>query len=91
MNLTIQKSLNNQKSMTQSALINLHPDENTQWLRDYPFAINFDRYVGSCNTLDVLSNRVCVPTETENLNLLFLNMITGINESKTLTKHISCK
>ena len=25
------------------------------------------------------------------LTYFFLNMITGINESKTLTKHISCK
>ena len=30
-------------------------------------------------------------TKTEDLNLRVLNMIAGINESKTLTKHISCK
>ena len=29
--------------------------------------------------------------ETEDLNLSIFNMITGINESKTLTKHISCE
>ena len=29
--------------------------------------------------------------KTEDLNLSALNMNTGINESKTLTKHISCK
>ena len=34
---------------------------------------------------------MCVPNETEDLNLHVFNMITGINESKTLTKHISCK
>ena len=38
-----------------------------------------------------LSNKVCVPNKTEDLNLSIFNMITGINESKTLTKHISCK
>ena len=27
----------------------------------------------------------------EHLNLSIFNMITGINESKILTKHISCK
>ena len=38
-----------------------------------------------------MSNKVCVPNKTEDLNLSMFNMITGINESKTLTKHISCK
>ena len=72
--------------MTQSALINLHPDENTQWLRDYSFAINFDRYVGSCNTLDVLSNRVCVPTEIENFNLLFFKYDNRNKRIKNINK-----
>ena len=57
----------------------------------YPFVANVDRYVGSCNTLSVISNRVYVPNKTEDLNLHVFNMITGMNESKTLTKHISCK
>ena len=38
-----------------------------------------------------LSNKVCVTNKTEDLNLSVFNMITGINESKTLTKHISWK
>ena len=33
----------------------------------------------------------CIPSRTEYLNLSVFNMIIGINESKTLTKHISCK
>ena len=28
---------------------------------------------------------------TEDLNLITFNMITGINESKTLTEHFSCE
>ena len=34
---------------------------------------------------------MCVPNKIENLNLSVLNMITGVNELKTLRKHISCK
>ena len=41
--------------------------------------------------LNDLSNKVCIPNKTEDLNLSVFNMITGINESKTLTKHISCE
>ena len=50
-----------------------------------------DRCVGSCNTVNDSSNKVSVPNKTEDLNLSMLNMITRINESKKLTKHISCK
>ena len=31
------------------------------------------------------------PNKTEDLNLIVLQMIIGINESKTLTTYISCK
>ena len=32
-----------------------------------------------------------VPNKTKDLNLSIFNMIIGINESKSLTKHISCE
>ena len=50
--------------------------------------VKLDRCVGICNTLNDLSNKLCVANKTEDLNLSLLNIITGINESKTLTKHI---
>ena len=77
--------------MIQPTLINLHPNGHSQEFHDYPFAVKVDRYVGSCNTLNDLSNKACVPNKTEDLNLSVFKMITGINESKALTKHISCE
>ena len=47
--------------------------------------------MGSCNTLNDLSNRICIPSKTEDLNLSVFNIIIGINESKILRKHISCE
>ena len=84
-------SLSNQKCMTQPTLISLDTNDNSQEFHYYPFTVKLDRCVGSCNTLNDLSNKVCVPNKTEDLNLSVFNMITGINESKTLTKHISCE
>ena len=84
-------SLSNQKCMTQPTLINLHPNEYSQEFHYYPFAVKLDRCVGTCNALNDLSNKVCVPNRTEDLNLSMFNMITEINESKTLTKQISCE
>ena len=43
--------------------------------------------MGSCNTLNDVSSRVCFSNKTEDLNLIVFNMITGINESKKLKKH----
>ena len=64
-------SLNNQKHMIQPTLIDYHS-----------FAVKLDRCVGSCSTLNDLSNKVCVPNKTENLNLSVFNVITGINDQK---------
>ena len=84
-------SLSNQKCMSQPALINLHLNEYSQDLRYYPFEVNLDRCIGSYNTLDDLFGRACVPNEAEDLNFHVFNLIKGTNESRTLTKHISCK
>ena len=62
-NLNKCKSLNNQQYMIQPALINLFPNEYSQELHYYPFAVNLVRYVGSCNTLNELFNRVYVPNK----------------------------
>ena len=57
-NHTIFVSLNNQQSMTQPTLINIYPNEYSQGLRYYQFAINLGGCVGSCNTLNDISNKV---------------------------------
>ena len=41
--------------MIQPTLINLHPSEYRQ-----EFAVKLDRCIGSCNTLNDLSSKVCV-------------------------------
>ena len=82
--------LGNQKCEIQLNLINLQRNEYSQDLHYYPFAVKLDR-CGSCNTPNDLSNKVCAPNKTEDLNPSMFNMITGINESKTLTKHIPCE
>ena len=75
--------------MIQPTLINLYDNEYSQVFLYYSFLVKLDRCAGSCNTLNDLSNKLYVPIKTEDLNLSVFNMITEINESKTLTKHIS--
>ena len=68
--------LSNQKHIIQPTLINLHPNEYSQELYYYPFSVKLHRCVGSCNTLNDLSNKICVPNKTKDLNLSVFNMIT---------------
>ena len=56
---------------------------NTNTVSNYRFVVKLDRCVRSCNTLNNVSNKVCVPNKTDDLNLTVFNMIAGINESKT--------
>ena len=70
----------NQKCMIQGTLINLHKNKYSQEFHCYPFAVKLDRCTGSYYTLNELSNKVCVPNKTEDLNISVLDVITGINE-----------
>ena len=71
--------LNNQKCEVQPTLIDLHHSEYYQEFHYYPFSVKLDRSLGNCNTLNYLSNKVCVPNKTRFKRSLF-NMIIGINE-----------
>ena len=53
------------RNQTQPTFINLHPNEYSQELHYCTFAVKLDRCVGSCNTLNDLSNKVCVLNKTE--------------------------
>ena len=63
--LTIQNAYpyNNKQCMNQPNHINLHPNEYIEGLCYYQFAISLDRCMGSCNTLNDLSNKVYDPNK----------------------------
>ena len=84
-------SFGNHKCIIQPSLVNLHSNEYKEEFHYNQFAVKLDRCVRSCNSLNNLSNKVCIPNKTEDLNLSVLNMITGIDESKTLSKHTLCE
>ena len=57
----------------------------------YQFVVKLNRCIRTCNNLNDLSNELCVPNKTEDLNLSAFEMITRIKKTKMLTKHISCE
>ena len=58
-------SINNQCE-TQPTLINLHP---IKTVMNYTIIHPFEVKLGSCNTLNDLSNKLCVQHKTEDLNI----------------------
>ena len=47
--------------------------------------------MGGCNILNDLFDRIFVPHKTEVLRLNVFNMITAIDDSKTLAKNTTCE
>ena len=68
--------LSNWKCEIQSTLSNLQPNECSQEFHYHASAVNLDQCVGSCNTLNDLFNKVCVPNKKKDLNLSMFNIIT---------------
>ena len=77
--------LNNEPYITRPFLVDLNLVE----LKYYPFMINLDKCNGSCNVDDDLSAKMCVLNKPKSINAKVYNMITKINEFKTLIKNIS--
>ena len=77
--------------MIRLILIDVNSDEYKQGLHYYQFMANLEWCNGSCISTDDPSCRNCVPDKTENINVNVFNMITRINESKTLIKDMSCE
>ena len=73
--------------MIRSTFIDFNPVE----LNHYPFIISLNK----CNVVMLLktylqNTKICIPSETKDVDVTVFNMITKINEAKTLVKHISC-
>ena len=76
-------SLNNEPCMNKPTLIVL----NLIKLNCYTFMISLDKFNGSCNVLNGLSTKICVPNKTNERNVEIFNTISRINEAKPLATY----
>ena len=72
-------NLLNQSFLVTSTPVNLNPDS----VRYNLFMASLDRYDGSCNTLNDLSDRLCLLNKTQNLNVKRQNIKVEIYELKS--------
>ena len=75
--------LNDEPRMVRPFIIDMNPVE----LKYYPCRVSLNKCTGSCN---VLSPKICVPKETEDINVKAFNMIKHKDEAKAMTERISC-
>ena len=75
--------LNDESCMVRPATIDMNPVE----LKYYSFMINLNKCTGKCNDL---SQKICAPKETKDINVKAFNMIANKDEAKAVTEHISC-
>ena len=74
--------LNDEPCLVRPTLIDKNPAE----LKYYSFIISLNKCTESCN---ILSPKICVPNETEDINVKVFNMINR-DEVKAMTNNISC-
>ena len=78
---------NNQSCHARPTLVNINFNETLFYL----FAVNVNKYGGNCDTIVHPYARVCVPNKVKNMNVKLLYLMSGVNETKFLVRHESCK
>ena len=70
--------MNNQKCKIRSEIINVNTNEPMFYL--YSIAINKSR--GSCNTINDLYAKLCVPDTIKSINVKVFNLMSRTNETR---------
>ena len=84
-------SLSNKKCEIQPTLINLHPNEYSQEFHYYHFLVKLDSVLEVAILWMIYLIKYVFQKKPNDWDLIIFSMITGFNESKTLTNHISCQ
>ena len=57
----------------------------------YLYNVLVNKCSGSCNTLDDVMSRICVPNIIKNINIKVYNFLMRLNETRNVLWHGSCK
>ena len=70
--------MNNQACKVRSEIINFNRNEPVF----YPFSIKTNKCSGSCNNINDLYAKMCVPDVVKNLNVKVFNLMPRTNETR---------
>ena len=82
-------SVINQKCMPRRKILKVN--EGVGEALFYPYNVLVNKCSGSCNTLDDLNARLCVPNIIKNVNMKVYNFLMRLNETRNVLRHESCK
>ena len=80
-------SLSKHPCQARPTIVNINSDETLFFL----FTVSGKKCNESCNTIDDLYARVCLPNKVKNMNVTVFNLISGVNETRFLIRRESCK
>ena len=80
-------SVVNQKCMSRPKIINTNANEPVF----YPLSVKVHKCSGDCNTLNDLMAKLCVPDVVRDINIKVFNLLSQINETRTVVWHATCK
>ena len=80
-------SMNNQECKTRAHVINVNGDEPAF----FRFSIETSKCSGSCNNINYLYAKICVPDIIKNLHVKVFKLMSRTNEKRYIEWHETCK
>ena len=80
-------SINNQECKVRPQIVNVNEDDPVFC----PYNVKTSKCSGSCNNINNPLAKVCVPDVVKNLNIKVINLVSGINETRRIEWHETCK
>ena len=80
-------SMNNQECKVRPQVVNVKGDDPVL----FPFSIKTSKWSGSCNDINNPLAKLSVPDVVKNLNVKVFNLVSGINETRLIEWHETCK
>ena len=75
--------VNNQECKRRPEAINMNSNEPLF----YPYSINVNTCSGSCNNIDDLYSKLCVPDVVKKMNVKVFNLMSRTNETRNIKCH----
>ena len=79
--------MNNQPCKSRPEIVNVNSNEPVF----YPFSIKTSKCSGSCNNINDLYAKICVPDVIKDLNVKVFNLMSRTNETRHIKWHETCK
>ena len=80
-------SMNNQECKAKPKIIDVKSNEPVF----YPYLIKVNKCSGSCGSINDAYAKLCIPDIIRNINVKVFNSMSGINETRHIICHETCK